>query len=99
MYRRYYSPFDEAQPARKEYEAELIKPQKIEQIEQKEEKIEKCEEKKKSQGFDFFNRISNDDIILIGILILLLMEDKENRDIPLVLGIAFLLLIEYIEKD
>lgn len=94
MYKRYYSPFEE-KPVRKAFEAEIIKPQKIEQLEDKE---EKCERKKKSQHSDFFSKISNDDIILIGILVLLLLEDKENRDIPLVLGIAFLILIEYIER-
>lgn len=87
MYKRYYSPFEE-KPVRREMEAEIIKPQKL-----------SGESEKKSQKRDFFSKISNDDIILIGILLLLLMEDKENRDIPLVLGIGFLLLIDYIEKD
>ncbi|MDD3766589.1 MAG: hypothetical protein PHF89_05300 [Eubacteriales bacterium] len=43
-----------------------------------------------------FGSVTAEDLILLGILVLLLLEDKEHRDMPLVLAIAFLLLVEYI---
>ena len=101
MYKRYYSPFEE-HPVRKDYEPEVIKPQKFEQKEEQCEKKEyACDEfegPKKSHSGGFLGGISTEDIILIGILILLLMEDGEHIDLPLVLGIGFLLLIGYIDK-
>lgn len=100
LYKRYYSPFEE-QPVRKDYEPEVIKPQKFETEEdcnKKEYAFEKCEEPKKSHGGGFLGGISTEDIILIGILLLLLMEDSEHIDLPLVLGVGFLLLIGYIDK-
>lgn len=50
----------------------------------------------KNEKKSFFGSMDTEDIILLGILVLLLLEDKENRDIPLVLAVAFLLLVEYI---
>ncbi len=91
MYRRYYSPFEE-QPITKEYEPEIIKPQKIEEKPEGE-----CS--KKHSRKDFFGGISTEDIILIGILLLILLDDNEQKDIPLVLGIAFLFLIGYIDRE
>ena len=100
MYKRYYSPFEEIPPRRHIQEPVIIQPQKIEN--------EVCEEVKKecanhkrhsSSPFDFFKRIKNDDVILLGIILVLLMEEKENRDIPLILSLGFLFLIEYIESD
>jgi len=100
VYKRYYSPFEEIPQRRNLQEPVIIQPQKIEN--------EVCEEVRKDCGnvnrhssspFDFFGRIKTDDLILIGIIIILLMEEKENRDIPLILSLGFLFLIEYIEGD
>ncbi len=98
MYKKYYSPFEE-QPIKKEYAAEVIKPEKLDPA-MEDIKIEdtRITEKKKSHNGGFFGNISTEDLILLGILILLLTEEKENRDIPLILGIGFLLLIEYIDN-
>ncbi len=100
MYKRYYSPFEEIPQKRHIQEPVIMQPQKIES--------EVCEEVKKechnhkrhsSSPFDFLGRMKSDDLILIGIIIILLMEEKENRDIPLILSLGFLFLIEYIEGD
>ena len=96
VYKRYYSPFEEIPQRRHIQEPVIIQPQKIEN--------EVCEEVKKhkrhsSSPFDFLGRMKSDDLILIGIIVILLMEDKENRDIPLILSLGFLFLIEYIEGD
>jgi hypothetical protein len=96
VYKRYYSPFEE-KPVRAALDAEIIRPQKAERTEERTEGG--FEQKKKSEKTDFFSRIASDDIILMGILFLLLTEEKENRDMPLVLGVAFLLLIDYINAD
>ena len=40
-----------------------------------------------------------DDLILIGLIIILLSENKENRDVPLILAVAFLFIIQYIDAD
>jgi hypothetical protein len=95
LYKKYYTPFEE-QPVRKEYPAEVIKPKKAEP----EQQIKEAEKPgKKPQQRGFFGNVATDDIILIGILLLLLMEDKKNRDMPLILGIGFLLLIEYLDNE
>ncbi|OQB14958.1 MAG: hypothetical protein BWY15_00772 [Firmicutes bacterium ADurb.Bin193] len=100
MYKRYYSPFEE-NPIKKEYVAEEIKPHKLEQKREKEDRCDKCGSRfdRRDRHDDFFANIGIDDIILIGLLIILLMEDKENRDLPLLLAIGFLLLIEFIDND
>ncbi len=91
MYKRYYSPFEE-QPITKAYEPEIIRPERIaENVHNND-----CEKKERSGGF--FGDISAEDIILIGILLMLLMEDSEHRDIPLVIGVAFLFLIGFLDK-
>jgi len=94
VYKRYFSPFDE--PKRPITEnAEIIKPIKIEE---KEKQIKKTQHKKQNTSpFDFFGKIKNDDLIILGIIVVLLLEDKENRDISLILALGFLFLIEYIE--
>ncbi len=40
----------------------------------------------------FFDGIQADDLIIIGLIMLLLFEDKEERDMPLIVGLGALLL-------
>ncbi|NLB81946.1 MAG: hypothetical protein GX800_10150 [Clostridiaceae bacterium] len=87
MYKRYYSPFEE-QPVTKPYQAEVIKPKKVDCITPQE---DNCDQKQKST---LFGNISIDDIILLGILLLLITDEK--KDLPLILAIGYLLLSEYI---
>ena len=100
MYKRYYSPFEEIPQRRYIQEPVIIQPQKIENEVCEEVKKECAHHKKHSSSpLDFLGRMKSDDLILIGIIVILLMENKENRDIPLILSLGFLFLIEYIEGD
>lgn len=93
VYKRYYSPFEEQKthspppPPREECppkeEPECPPP---------------CPPRNNSP-FSFLDKIGYDDLIIIGILIILLAEDKENRDIPLILALAFLFIVQYIEAE
>ncbi len=47
----------------------------------------------------FLDSLASDDIILIGLIIILLAENKENRDVPLILTLGFLFLVQYIDAD
>jgi hypothetical protein len=83
-------------------ESEIITPQKIEREEPQElEELLEQKDYKRQNAFplSFLENIGYDDLIIVGIIVILLMEDKENRDIPLILTLAFLFLIEYIEAD
>ena len=47
----------------------------------------------------FLDKLSTDDIILIALIIILLSEEKEKRDVPMILTLGFLFLIQYIDAD
>lgn len=53
----------------------------------------------KPASFGFIDKLSNDDIILIALIIILLAEDREKRDVPMILTLGFLFLIQYIDAD
>ena len=92
VYKRYKSPFEESKDFIKEQEQINPKPQPEEQCSR--------EHKDKIPGIPgFLDKLSNDDILLIGLIIILLAEKKENRDVPLILTLGFLFLIHYIDAD
>ena len=43
-------------------------------------------------GEGFFDGIQADDLIIIGLIMLLLFEEREERDMPLIVGLGALLL-------
>lgn len=98
MYKRYYSPFEEDVII--EDDAEIITPQKLEAEDKSFEETQQTDFTKsnecRGESTNLFGALGNDDIILLGILLLLLNEQKDNRDVPMILGIGFLLLINYI---
>ena len=112
MYRRYYTPFDE-NPVVKNTEPEVIRPERLEPAERRcrddcpDDRPCDCRDDcpgdrhRKDGGIfgGFFDNISTEDVVLIGILILLLAEEPENRDIPLLLAIGFILLMGLIDRD
>lgn len=90
VYKRYKSPFEEPKDCKKE--SEPFEPQPKENCSR--------EHKDKNPGIPgFLDKLSNDDILLIGLIIILLAEKKENRDVPLILTLGFLFLIQYIDAD
>ena len=97
VYKRYKSPFEE-KPCNPQKEQDFVKPS---------HGAEKCEKPQKPQNHQgqnpvslgFFENLSNDDIILIGLIIILLAENKESRDVPLILTLGFLFLIQFIDAD
>lgn len=92
VYKRYKSPFEEPKDFIKEQEPITPKPQPKEHCSR--------EHQNKNPGIPgFFDNLGNDDILLIGLIIILLAERKENRDVPLILTLGFLFLIQYIDAD
>ena len=92
VYKRYKSPFEEPDDCKKEQKPFEPPPQSKEQCSR--------EHKDKNPGIPgFLDNLSNDDILLIGLIIILLAEKKENRDVPLILTLGFLFLIQYIDAD
>ena len=55
--------------------------------------------KEEFSPFGFLAEIKLDDVIIIGLILLLLFEEQEERDMPLIIGLGILLLIEFLEKD
>ncbi len=92
VYKRYSSPFEEKpsppQNTKKEPEKEVHKPQGPPE-----------ENKHNPVPLGFLDNLSSDDIIIIALIIILLSEDKEKRDVPMILTLGFLFLIQYIDAD
>ena len=100
VYKRYESPFE------KKYtscpDEEFIKPKNKPKEDEKkcnENSHPKTSTSKSPASLGFLDNLAYDDIILIGLIIILLGEDKKNRDVPLILTLAFLFLIQYIDAD
>ncbi len=94
VYKRYSSPFEEkerqkcASPEVQKTETEYIKPQKPPE-----------HNHKSPSTFGFLDNLSSDDIMIIALIIILLSEDKSKRDVPMILTLGFLFLIQYIDAD
>ena len=91
IYKRYKSPFEtESVPM-----PEVFEPQR--------ENKEECElpqnQEQNSRIGGTLDGIAYDDIIIIGLIIILLAEDKGKRDTSLILTLGFLFLIGYIDAD
>lgn len=91
VYKRYESPF-EKKPEQKNFEKKI-----------KEEKPSPLpppsERKPTPVSLGFLDKLSTDDIILIALIIILLSEEKEKRDVPMILTLGFLFLIQYIDSE
>lgn len=46
----------------------------------------------------FLSKLSVDDLIIIGIIVLLILESEEEIDIPLLAALGFLFISEFIQK-
>lgn len=95
VYKRYSSPFEE--PVRHEHTKKRLQPEN-----------KRCAEDitpvKINQGQSgslpgILDGMACDDIILLGLIVILLAENKESRDVPLILTLGFLFLIQYIDAD
>lgn len=99
VYKRYYSPFEQDT---------IIEPQKVVEPVHMEQNFKEDQDKKtykcanvpakNDSPLSFLANIKLDDIVLIALLILLLFEENDKRDMPLIIGIAALLFIEFTEK-
>lgn len=90
VYKRYNSPFEEP----------IKKPEGAKGPQEHREKDSKPPCKKQNpKPLGFLDNLSYDDIIIAGLIIILLGESKEDRDVPLILTLAFLFLIQYIDAD
>lgn len=90
VYKRYSSPFESKQNSAPKKEQK-----RDEQIHQK-----RPEPKAKNpHSFGFLDNLASDDVMLIALIIILLSEEKEKRDVPLILTLGFLFLIQYIDAD
>ncbi len=91
-YRRYYSPFENSVRVDPPRVTPPSPPPKKRQIKKfKAPRIPTLSYPLKS-GKGFFDGIQADDLIIIGLIMLLLFEDKEERDMPLIVGLGALLL-------
>ena len=89
VYKRYSSPFEEkhkqaSNPTEKEQRHTEQKPQKKAHT---------------PVSLGFLDNLSSDDIMIIALIIILLSEEKGKRDVPLILTLGFLFLIQYIDAD
>lgn len=97
VYKRYKSPFEES-PEEKAQE-EFV-PQKEPPLPPEKEDAPKHQnENLQGSSLGFLDSLAYDDIILIGLIIILLAEDREKRDVPAILALGFLFLIQYIDAD
>lgn len=96
VYKRYKSPFEESPDTaiREEFTPKEEPP-----VSEKEEIKEKPKENVQGSSLGFLDSLAYDDIILIGLIIILLAEDREKRDVPAILALGFLFLIQYIDAD
>lgn len=60
---------------------------------------EQVHKKRSGNPLSFFSNVNLDDLILIGVIVLLFMEEQEKRDMPLIITLAFLLIIELIDDS
>lgn len=58
---------------------------------------EQVHKKRSGNPLSFLSGVALDDLILIGVIVLLFMEEQEKRDMPLIITLAFLLIIELID--
>ena len=89
VYKRYSSPFEETNkqtstPPEKEQRPTNQKPQK---------------KMSSPVSLGFLDNLSSDDIMIIALIIILLSEEKGKRDVPMILTLGFLFLIQYIDAD
>ena len=54
---------------------------------------------KKNVSLGFLDNLATDDILLIALIVILLSAEKGKRDVPLILTLGFLFLIQYIDAD
>ena len=84
VYKRYSSPFEEKP------KAEVPKPPPPPPPETP---------KQKQVSLGFLDSFSSDDILLIALIVILLSAEKGKRDVPMILTLGFLFLIQYIDGD
>ncbi|MEE1042336.1 MAG: hypothetical protein UH854_00060 [Clostridia bacterium] len=93
VYKRYNSPFEDE----KQHSPQCINEEPI--CEPQREHPQKCDKSQSPVSMGFLDNLAYDDIIIISLIIILLGEDKHKRDVPLILTLAFLFLIQYIDAD
>ncbi len=93
VYKRYSSPFEEKN--------QCAPPNIKEEPKCEEYKVheKQCNTSQSPLSLGFLDNLAYDDIIIIALIIILLGEDKHKRDIPLILTLGFLFLIQYIDAD
>lgn len=96
VYKRYNSPFEE--PKKVEEHKEVSR-SRAEKENHEEQECAKTNQRQSPNSLGFLDNLSNDDVLLVGLIIILLAESKENRDVPLILTLGFLFLIQYIDAD
>lgn len=92
-HRRYYSPFENSVRVDPPRVAPPAPPPVRRQVKKfRAPRIPTLSYSLKNSSRGFFDGIQADDLIIIGLIMLLLFEDKEERDMPLIVGLGALLL-------
>lgn len=100
VYKRYSSPFEEPKPAKEATQNVTPIPQEPPKMPIEEKTAPPAAQKRQGGAASAFSEdLAYDDIILVGLIIILLAENKESRDIPLILTLGFLFLIQYIDAE
>ena len=98
VYKRYNSPFEERS---KPTQTQRKNPEKPKEPPPSKHPPQKPPSQKQDNPFSlgFLDSLAYDDIMIIAINIILLSEEKEKRDVPMILTLGFLFLIQYIDAD
>ena len=95
VYKRYQSPFESTS---EEHKKPTTTPKDNEPVQEQVAHAD-AGRPQSTSSFGFLDGLASDDIILIGLIVILLAENKEKRDVPLILTLGFLFLIQYIDAD
>lgn len=93
VYKRYSSPFEEKKhnnPPDRKNQQECEEPKSHEK---------EFQTSQSPLQLGFLDNLAYDDIIIIALIVILLGEEKNRRDVPLILTLGFLFLIQYIDAD
>ena len=93
VYKRYSSPFEEKKQSAPPHINNESK------CEEPKEQEKPCHTSQSPLSLGFLDNLGYDDIIIIALIIILLGEDRNKRDVPLILTLGFLFLIQYIDAD
>lgn len=106
IHKRYYSPFENDEILRPQRVIEDPAPPPPPPPERKEKQMKKFKcaslpfnNRESRSPLGFLAELKLDDLIIIGLILLLLFEEQDERDMPLIIGLVVLFILEFIDND